>query len=628
MPGCAIADLALLGDCHSAALVDRTGRIVWASFPRFDSPAVFCRLLDERHGGSFDVWAAGARAVSRGYVAGTNVLTTTFQCRGGVLELTDCMPVRAATTRTEDPPGGRREPYSALLRRIRCVDGEVEVSIRAEPRFEYGRFVPRFRPLGDTAAEAVGGADAMWYSATRPLRCEPEAVAATWQLRAGDDEYISASWSSAHLDRPVDQLPDRAEMSRRLAQTMEFWRTWLGQCRYRGAHEGRVHRSALVLKALTYAPTGAVVAAATTSLPELIGGERNWDYRYTWIRDSTLTLASLFILGFTEEAGAFKQWLERTGAGRPHDLQIMYGIGGERMLPEIELDHLAGHRDSRPVRIGNGAVKQLQLDCYGQLLEAGYLFGKGAGELTESNWTFLAGLADVVCDGWRQPDQGIWEIRDDPRHFVHSKLNCWVALDRAVRLADRLGRPAPTRWAGERDALRSYLLQEAATGGFFTQAVGFPVADAATLLMPALGFLATTHPLVQRTMEVVSRDLGHGGLLRRYHAPDGLAGGEGAFLLCSFWYLDCLTHAGRLDEAEELLDRLLSLANDVGLYAEECDPTSGELLGNFPQAFTHMALITSCAHLSAARAGLLPDPEQPHDYTELALDRLLALPDG
>jgi GH15 family glucan-1,4-alpha-glucosidase len=593
-----IADYALLGDCHSAALVGRDGSIDWACFPRFDSPAVFCKVLDADKGGYFSVAPHNTRATARAYVEDTNVLVTTFDCDGATVEVTDCMPLGA----------------HAILRRVACTAGRAQVDVVIEPRFEYGAFVPRLRPN-----EAVGGADALWIDATHPVGVDGERLRGMWSLRAGDVAWVRAGWTPSHSPRPP-----RTDFERELKQTIAFWKGWLAGCSYDGDHADAVHRSALVLKALTYAPSGAVVAAPTTSLPELIGGERNWDYRYTWIRDATLTLISLFTLGFTDEAAAFKHWLERTGAGRPKDLQIMYGICGERSLPELELAHLRGHRDSTPVRIGNGAVKQLQLDCYGQLLQAGWLFARAGGEISDDNWTFLAGLADIVCDCWEKPDQGIWEIRDAPRHFVHSKLNCWVALDRAVRLAEGLGVRAPVeRWRTERDRVAAYLEKQAAVEGWFPQATDFPVADASTLLVPALGLLPTGHPLVEGTIEAVRRDLTHDGLVHRYKADDGLEGGEGAFLLCSFWLLDCLTHSGRLDEADELLERLLSYSNDVGLFAEEVDPVTGEALGNFPQAFTHMALVTSCAHLSAAKRGLLPPATEAHDYAELALDRLL-----
>jgi GH15 family glucan-1,4-alpha-glucosidase len=613
-----IGDYALIGDCHSAALVGRDGSIDWACFPRFDSCSVFARILDAERGGTFAILPSAVRSTSRAYIADTNVLVTTFECDGGEIQVTDCMPVEHFDSSRPAKVRG----FNCILRKIECTAGEVEIGVHVAPRFEYGLFVPRFRLTSARTAEIVGGADALWVTATSDLSAADDEIVAKWSMGSGQSEWVEVAWSSSHEVRSPSDAPDRATMEQRLQTTIEFWQHWLHLCWYDGDHREMVHRSALVLKALTYAPSGAVIAAPTTSLPEQLGGIRNWDYRYTWIRDSTLTLTSLFVLGFRHEADDFKRWLERTGAGRPQDLQIMYGIGGERSLPERELSQLEGHRGSAPVRIGNGAVKQMQLDAYGQILEAGYLYAKAGGELTEDNWRFLSGLVDVVCDRWRDPDHGIWEMRDDPRHFIHSKLNCWIALDRAVKMATHL-KIACESWIAERDGLREYITDCAAETGWFPQASDHPVLDAAVLLIPAAGFLPTTDALVTATINRIRADLEKDGFVYRYLAEDGLEGGEGAFLLCSFWLLDCLIHAGQLDEADELLHQLLSLANDVGLFAEEADPATGEALGNFPQAFTHMALVLSCAHMSAAKRGLVPF-EGAHDYAELALDRLLA----
>jgi GH15 family glucan-1,4-alpha-glucosidase len=556
------------------------------------------------------------------------VLTTMWHTEAGDLEVVDCMPVRMGQD-------GRLDPMRGVLRRLRCVRGRVVAQIRVTPRFEYALVVPRLRTPSPFVADFVGGGSAMRVRATHPLERRDahtlrrgDVLAAAWELAEGETAWVVAMWTPAHLARTDVPEPDPDGWQQLLDATLDFWRRWINLCDYEGARRGDVRRSALVLKALTYAPTGAVLAAATTSLPEEIGGERNWDYRYTWIRDATLTLTSLFVLGLYAEAGGFKEWLERTGAGRPQDLQIMYGVEGERSLPEVVLDHLAGHRGSRPVRIGNGAVKQLQLDSYGQLLESAYLFARAGGDITDDNWRYLAGLADVCVERWAEPDQGIWEIRDEPRHFTHSKVNCWLALHRAVQLAELRGCPVVAAWAEGRDEIASRLLDDARQRGWFSQAWGSDVPDAAALLVPAVGLVAADDPLVTRTIEVILDKLSEDGLLHRYLADDGLRGGEGAFLLCSFWLVDVLTHAGRVPEAEKLLERLVGLANDVGIYAEEVDPATGEHLGNTPQAFTHMALVISLAHLSAAQEGLLPDDGRPHDFAELALDRLLARQGG
>jgi GH15 family glucan-1,4-alpha-glucosidase len=609
-----IGDYALLGDCHSAALVSRDGSVDWACFPRFDSPAVFCRILDAERGGSFFVAPEGPRESARRYRTDTNVLVTTFRGEGGVVELTDCMPLRADG---EDP--ARPVSEHAVLRRVRCLEGDAVVRVVFAPRFEYGSFVPRFSLHDRHEASVVGGADALFLTATRPLERTDARIRGRWPLRAGEEAWIECRWARA--DRERRREPSAQRFADALDGTVAFWRGWMASCRADGPHAEAVRRSALVLKALTFAPTGAVVAAPTTSLPERIGGARNWDYRYTWIRDATLTLTSLMVGGFSSEAAAFKGFVERTGAGRPDDLRIMYGIKGRRALPEIELPHLGGHRGSRPVRIGNGAAGQTQLDCYGQLLEAAWLYARIGGALSEGNWRVLGGYADVVCRRWREPDHGIWEMRDAPRHFLHSKLHCWLALDRAVRLA-RLqgGGGAVPRWARERDAIRRAVLADADRRGWFSQALGNDVPDASALVVPALGFLPARDPRVGRTLEVVAKELGQGALLHRYRGRDGLAGGEGAFLLCSFWQVDALTHAGRVEEAERVLDAVLALANDVGLFAEEALPETGEALGNFPQAFTHMALVTSCAHVEAARRGELP-ADGPVDFADFLIAR-------
>jgi GH15 family glucan-1,4-alpha-glucosidase len=616
-----IGDFALIGDCHSAALVGRDGRIEWACFPRFDSPWVFGAVLDEARGGYWAVTARDTVATRRAYLPDTNVLVTAFETPAGTLEVTDCMPVEKS-----DPLQPRSlESHAAIMRRIACIAGTVEVELELAPRFEYGSFLPRFRITSDCTADVVGGADALYVHATRPLGATDGAVVARWKLEAGDVVWIDCVWRRSYEVKAQTTSVEEhaAEGERRLAATIAFWRDWAGHCRYRGVYRDVVLRSALALKAMTYAPSGAIVAAPTTSLPEEIGGDRNWDYRYTWIRDATLTLTSMFVTGFLDEADAFKLWLERTGAGRPADLQIMYGIGGERFLPEIEIPYLTGHRNSSTVRIGNGAVKQLQLDAYGQILEAAYIYGKAGGELTESNWRFLVGLVEIVCNRWQKPDQGIWEIRDEPRHFTHSKANCWLALHRGIQIATARNLPCDRhRWIAERDRVHAYLLEQAAPAGWFQQAAGHAVPDAAALLVPSYGIIPTTHPLSLETIAVVRRSLERDGLVYRYLAPDGLTGNEGAFLLCSFWLVDCLTYSGQLAEATALLEQLIARANDVGLFAEEIDPATGEALGNFPQAFSHMALVASCAHLTAGLEGKLVAGTT--DYAEAALDRYMA----
>ncbi|MEY2469588.1 MAG: hypothetical protein QOF21_2286 [Actinomycetota bacterium] len=603
-----IADYAVIGDCHTVALVGRDASIDWWCPGRFDAPSVFGRILDP-DAGHCAITIGDRRASSRSYVPDTNVLTTVLSCDDGDLEITDCMPVAAFD---HDNPSSVTTS-ACILRRLRCLSGEVEAVVDIAIKPDYAR------PEPDASLVGV-----VQVSATRPLEQTDGGYRARWSLSAGDSVWLRLNGPGAE-----DVALEPHDAANKLMTTIAFWRDWLSGCSYRGVYEDVVRRSALVLKTLIYAPTGAVVAAPTTSLPEAIGGGRNWDYRYTWIRDATVTLISLRVLGYRAEADAFKSWLERTAGGHPDRLQIMYSIDGEPDLPEMTLDHLRGHRDSAPVRIGNGAATQTQHDSYGQLVEAAWLYVRGGGTLAPRNRRFLAGLVDVAADRWREPDHGIWEIRADPRQFVHSTLHCWVALDRAVELAHAGQLEGDLeRWVDERDACRDHLLDLAKRCGWFPQASGSDAfeleADASTLLVPALGLLPANDPAVIETVARVRAGLSEKGLLLRYKADDGLHGGEGVFLLCSFWLVDVLTHQGQVHEAEELTERLLGLSNDVGLFAEETDAATGEALGNFPQAFTHMALITSCSHLSAAREGRLPAPGVTHDYAGSALARLVA----
>ena len=615
-----ISDYGLIGDCHSAALVGRDGSIDWACFPRFDSPSVFARNLDESRGGHLRLAPEFIEDVRRAYIEDTNILTTTFECAGGILELTDCMPVEIP----DEPTGSRVRVHHSILRRARCVAGTVELRLSAAPRFEYGSLLPRFTPLSARSAYVEGGADAIVINATRPVEVLDTEVRADWTLGVGDEVWVEATWrrSYARRLRPPSLAKFEIECRRRLEATAAFWLTWIDQCSYEGVYSRVVRRSALVLKALTYAPSGAMVAAPTTSLPEQIGGGRNWDYRYTWIRDATMALSSLVALGFRHEAEAFRSWLERATAGRAQNLQIMYGVEGERHLPEMELPNLSGHRNSAPVRIGNAASMQTQLDAYGQILDAAYLYGKAGGDFSTKNWSFLTRLVESAAARWHWADHGIWELRDEPRHFTHSKLHCWVALDRGIRIAQARGLPAPIeRWERARDEIRDFLMEQAAPDGWFQQAAGFPFADAATLLAPAVGLLPTDHPIALRTIREVRAQLEQDGLVYRYRGNDGLAGDEGAFLVCSFWLVDCLIHTGDIGEAQALLERLLTFGGDLGLFPEQVDPVTGEGLGNFPQAFSHMALVLSCGHLEAAKNGGIRNEGS---YAELAVERLMA----
>ncbi len=595
-----IGDYALIGDCHGSALVSKDGAIDWACVARFDEGAIFCRLLDADKGGTFALTPRNRTAVSRRYLPDTNVLETTFSTNSGIARVLDCFTMRL---------GGRTHPNRQLLRVVEGVQGEVTFDVLIEPRFDYASLRPWLRHCGDHLYSAVGGKDAFVLQADIPLRISHEDSWLVGELMVHRRQRRRFSIvAQPPYNARLERLPDSA-LDRRLKATVDWWRRWVRQGSYDETYRAEVVRSALVLKLLTCAPTGAIIAAPTTSLPEQPGGERNWDYRYSWVRDSAHTLAALFAVGHPEVATGFKLFIERATAGHAEDLQVVYGCYGERRLTEEQLTHLDGYRGSRPVRVGNGAARQRQLDVYGELLNAAHLWRRAGNVVTDDGWRFLGGLVEAACASWKEPDRGFWEVRGESRHFVQSKVMCWLALERGIQAAEELELPCDVRrWRAVRAEIRAAIEHDGVDHerGCFVQSFGSREMDASLLLLPIVGFIDANDPRMRATVDAVERDLGDGPLVRRYRTDvveDGLRGGEGTFLMASFWFVDVLAMQGRLEEAESRFQHLLALANDVGLLAEEYDPSRRELLGNFPQAFTHMALINSAEQLQRARSG-------------------------
>ena len=597
-----IADYALIGDCQSAALVSVDGSIDWCCFQRFDARPVFARQLDWEQGGHFRIAPAGPYAATRAYRPSTNVLETRFETDTGVLIVVDCFAIEG--TRDNTPPSRTSGHVSSrLLRLLRCEHGHVSIRVDFRPRFDFGLTIPRLEMRSAELGVVYGGADGLvLQSDISMIQVEICRARAEVDLSAGDEGFFALTYSLPHELHA--ELVDRARADACVDATAQYWRDWSATCKYEGPYREEVLRSALVLKALTYAPTGAIVAAPTTSLPEELGGRRNWDYRYSWLRDAALNLYALFALGHTEEANAFMAWIERTTAGRAQDLQIMYGIGGERLLPEVELDTLDGFRGSRPVRIGNGAVKQFQLDVYGYLLDTAWLYHRAGGDISPSFWSFLEGVVKVVAERWRLPDEGIWEVRAEPRHFVSSKILAWVAVDRAIRLAQARTLPAEIDgWQSLRAEIRQCIEAEGVDRrtGALVQAFGSDTLDASNLLASLVGFLPADDARIRATIRRTADELATNGFVYRYRDyNDGIAGTEATFVICSFWLVDNLARSGETRPARELFERLLGCSNDVGLLSEEIDTGTGELLGNFPQAFSHVGLISSAINLAKA----------------------------
>ena len=611
-----IADYGLISDMHSCALVSRAGSVDWCCFPHFDSAAVFGRILDWRKGGYFRLAPRGVRSVSRRYLPGTNVLETTFQTDTGVARLTDFMPVHPHSRPDQPREVGCRQQVARILE---CTSGSVRFDLECRPRFDYGTIVPHAVLDGPHSGFAHGGADGLSLYCSAPLREADDGFQSEGLLRAGE-KLCAAVTYQPRFAHAVEAL-DEEELERHLAETNRFWQEWSALSTYDGDYRDDVLRSALTLKALTYAPSGALLAAATTSLPEAIGGSRNWDYRFTWIRDASFALYALFILGYTGEARAFKDWLEWSTVGRARDLQIMYGLGGERRLTEIELPELEGYRGSRPVRVGNAAYSQFQLDIYGEVLDSAHLYRKFVGGMDPQYWRYLQRVVDFVIDHWREPDDGIWETRGGRQHFVFSKVWCWVALDRAIKAARALGLPGDVeRWRRVRAEIREDVLAKGydAQRGAFVQAYGSKALDAANLMLPLVGFIRADDPRMRSTIEAIERELtSPQGLVYRYKGfDDGLGGREGTFTICTFWLADDLIALGEIDRARALFETLRGYANDLGLFSEEIDAESGEMLGNFPQAFTHLAFINTAVQLHKAGVrGMSAEPGKAGEAT-------------
>ncbi|MFI6081918.1 glycoside hydrolase family 15 protein [Streptomyces sp. NPDC051217] len=599
-----IEDYALIGDLQTAALVGMNGSIDWLCLPRFDSAACFASLLGNKENGHWLLAPRGAsRCTSRRYAGDSLVLETLWETRGGTVKVTDFMP--------------QRDVAPDVVRIVEGVSGSVEMSATLRLRFDYGSIVPWVRRT-DGQRVAVAGPDSVWLrsiSRARPVGGElapnEKPLVKTWgqefstcssfTVGAGEKVAFVLTWHPSHLPRPGLVDPFEA-----LEHSKADWEEWAGLCTYKGPYREAVLRSLLTLKALSYAPTGGIVAAPTTSLPEELGGVRNWDYRYCWLRDSALVLNALLAAGYVDEARAWRDWLLRAVAGDPSDLQIMYGVAGERRLPETELPWLSGYAGSRPVRTGNEAVQQLQLDVYGEVIDSLYVAREVGLAGQPHAWDLQLALLGFLESKWREPDEGLWEVRGPRQHFVHSKVMAWVAADRAVKTleADPSLRGDVNRWRTMRDEVH----REVCERGFdpvrntFTQAYGSTELDAATLLIPRFGFLPPDDPRVVGTVDAVRAELGGDGLVHRYSTEgssiDGLPGGEGTFLVCSFWLVDALLMTGRREEATELFERLLALRNDVGLLAEEYDPAVGRQLGNFPQAFSHIGLVGTALALA------------------------------
>lgn len=600
-----IEDYAFLSDMQSSALISRDGSVDWLCWPRFDSAACFCALLDDETAGRWQITPVGDTTTERAYRGNSLVLETVFESAEGSASLTDCLALSEAS-QADDPRAVF--PENILVRVVTGLKGRVRFRMDYRPRFDYGAIVPWFRERHGVI-EAVAGPDALDLVSSIPLHSTKDSVGAEFEVSAGERVWFLLSYHPSHAEAPV---LDPGQGEALIERTERFWQNWAARWRYDGPWQEQVHRSLLTLKGLTYSPSGGMVAAATTSLPEQVGGPRNWDYRYCWLRDATFTLNALLDHGYTAEAREWRDWLLRAVAGDPEDMQIMYGVLGERRLIEYTLP-LRGYESSRPVRVGNAAHTQFQLDVYGELMDSFHSARRAGLETREHAWDLEKEIVDHVCKRWREPDEGIWEVRSAPAHFVHSKVMAWVAVDRGIKAIEKFGADGPLeQWSETREQIRAEIFErgiDAERNRFKRSYEGDHELDASLLMLPFVGFVLATDEVMVNTIEGIQKELVTDGMVHRYptsRVADGLPPGEGTFLMCSFWLVDCLVLLDRRDEALALFERLLATANDVGLFAEQFDAKRKRLLGNIPQAFSHVALVTSAEALrSSGRADSL-----------------------
>jgi GH15 family glucan-1,4-alpha-glucosidase len=597
-----IGDYALIGDGRSAALVARDGSLDWLCWPRFDSPSIFAALLDREGGGRFCVRPVGPFRSERRYLPDSNVLETTFHTADGAVALRDLMPVA-----TEEEKRIALRPEHEILREVEGLHGEVAVEVAYEPRPDYGAIPPVLRQRGPFGLQCStdGAVVSLWSELPLEVAADSRSAYGTVRIRAGDRNYVSLTYSA----EAPGVIPLLGQAARdRVVRTERWWQDWAGRCIYQGPYRDAVVRSALALKLMTYAPSGAIIAAPTTSLPEKLGGSRNWDYRYCWLRDASFTLRALFDLGYREEGNAFLNWMLHATRLTWPELQVLYNVFGEARLPERELPHLDGYAGSRPVRIGNDAHGQLQLDVYGEVIDAAARFARAGGRFDRDTARLLVGLGRTVCARWREPDEGIWEGRSGRFHHTHSKALCWVALDRLIELHEthHLPNDDVARLRQERDDLRELIERRGYNEqlGSYTRLLDGDDLDASLLTLPLYGYIDAAHPRMASTCASIHQHLGRDGLIYRYAAgtTDGLPAGEGAFGICSFWAVECRAKGDDVVGATAAFERLLGYANDVGLFAEEIDPETRAALGNFPQAFTHVGMINAAMTLAESGA--------------------------